>query len=80
MTTIKIRKEIQNYIENADERMLKMVYAMLKEYENTEYSESVLTMEQQDEINKRWGSHKNGKSQSYSIQEVKQYAKEHLKK
>jgi hypothetical protein len=28
----KLRKELHNYIENADERFLKMVHAMSKEY------------------------------------------------
>lgn len=35
MTTIALRKEVQQYISHADERFLKMVYALSKEYENT---------------------------------------------
>jgi hypothetical protein len=35
MTAIALRKEVQQYISNADDRFLKMVYAMSKEYENT---------------------------------------------
>lgn len=72
MSTIKIRKKIQDYIEHADERILKMVYAMLTKYEKTEYSESVLTEEQQLEIDRRWENHKSGKSKSYSLEETKQ--------
>ena len=34
MTTIALRKEVQQYISNADERFLKMVHAMSREYEN----------------------------------------------
>ena len=35
MTAITLRKELRHYINHADERFLKMVYAMSKEYENT---------------------------------------------
>ena len=35
MTAIALRKEVQQYISQADERFLKMVHAMSKEYENT---------------------------------------------
>jgi hypothetical protein len=35
MTATVLRKEVQQYISHADERFLKMVYAMSKEYEDT---------------------------------------------
>jgi hypothetical protein len=35
MTATILRKEVQHYISHADERFLKMVYAMSKEYEDT---------------------------------------------
>lgn len=35
MSTTEIRKEIHDYIDHADDRFLKLVYAMSKEYENT---------------------------------------------
>ena len=35
MGTSEIRKEIHDYIDHADERFLKLVYVMSKEYENT---------------------------------------------
>lgn len=35
MTTTALRKEVQQYINQADELFLKMVHAMSKEYENT---------------------------------------------
>ncbi len=35
MTAIVLRKEVQQYVDHADERFLRMVYAMSKEYENT---------------------------------------------
>jgi hypothetical protein len=35
MTATALRKEVQQYIRRADDRFLKMVHAMSKEYENT---------------------------------------------
>ena len=35
MTAIVLRKEVQQYVDQADERFLRMVYAMSKEYENS---------------------------------------------
>lgn len=35
MSAIVLRKEVQKYLDHADERFLRMVYAMSKEYENT---------------------------------------------
>jgi hypothetical protein len=34
MTATALRKEVQQYIDRADERFLKMVHAMSKEYDN----------------------------------------------
>lgn len=36
MTTIALRKELRQYINHADERFLKMVYAMSREYESSQ--------------------------------------------
>ena len=33
MSTIELKKELHNYIDNADETFLKMVHAMSKEYD-----------------------------------------------
>lgn len=35
MASTGLRKEVQQYIRHADERFLKMVHAMSREYENT---------------------------------------------
>ena len=80
MTTIKIRQKVHSLIDNADERILKMVYAMLKEDEKEEIASSLLTDEQWAEIDHRVKLHKAGKSKSYTIDEVIKYAKGHLKK
>lgn len=80
MTALKIKAKVHDYIEHADERILKVVYAMLKEYEKNEDSTSWLTEEQKLEIDKRWENHKKGKSKSYSVEEAKKFVKAQLKK
>ena len=71
MTTVKIREKVFEYINHADERILKAVYAMLKEYEDTPGEKSMLSDKQYEVIEGRWKNHKNGKSKSYSLEEVK---------
>jgi hypothetical protein len=71
MTTVKIREKVYEYINHADDRMLKAVYAMLKEYGDGPIAKSVLSNEQYENIEKRWKNHKNGKSKSHSLEEVK---------
>jgi len=73
MTIVKIRQKVYDYIEHADDRMLKVVYAMLKEYGNAPVPKSMLSDEQYEDIEKRWQNHKNRKHKSYTIEEVKQH-------
>jgi putative addiction module component (TIGR02574 family) len=80
MTTLKIRKKVIDIVEHADDRILKVVYAMLTEYEKNEPSNSHLTKEQQEEIDKRWENHLSGRSKSYSIEQVGKFVKAGLKK
>ncbi len=80
MTTIKIREKVHSIIDNADDRILKVVYAMLREYEKVETTTSMLTEEQKEEIDNRWENHKSGKSKSYTIDEVSKYVAARLKK
>ncbi len=80
MTTVKIREKVNEYLNNADERMLKVVYAMLKEYENTPVQKSVLSDEQYKEMQKRLKNYRNGKSKGYTIEQVSQHVKKQLVK
>ena len=80
MTAIKIRQKVHSIIDNADDRILKVVYAMLKEYEKAETEPSILSDKQKSEVDRRWNNHKNGKSKSYSIDEVNKFVTARLNK
>jgi putative addiction module component (TIGR02574 family) len=80
MTTIEIREKVNEYLDNADERMRKVVYAMLKEYENTPAQKSVLSDEQYKEMEKRLKNYKSGKSKGYTIAQVREHVKKQLVK
>lgn len=73
MTRVQIKNKVQDYLDHADERILKMVYALLKEYQKTPDSESLMTDAQKVEIDRRWKLHKSGKSKSYTIEEMRQH-------
>ena len=67
MKTTKIREEIRDYISEADDRFVQMVYAMMK----VNQEEAMLTEEEQEEVNRRVARHKSGESKSYSWPEAR---------
>jgi len=67
MSTITIRKELQEYLKNADERFLKLVYGMMQ----ADKSSSLLSEAEREELDKRIARHKKGESKSYNWEEVK---------
>lgn len=66
MGATQIREELHQFIEHADERVLNLLYGMMKADQ-----EGGLTAEQQIDLNKRIVRHKNGESKSYSISEAR---------
>ena len=68
MSTAIIREEIRQYIEQADDRFLHLVYAMIQADQNEEVN---LTQEQWAELDRRMERHKKGESQSFTWKEVK---------
>lgn len=50
---------------------------MLKEYEDAPGGKTMLSEKQYEAIEGRWKNHKNGKSKSYSLEEVKQRLQKH---
>lgn len=66
MGAAQIREELHQFINYADERVLNLMYDMMKAD-----GEGVLTAEQQEDLDKRIARHKNGESKEYSWPEAK---------
>jgi hypothetical protein len=66
MGAAQIREELHQFINQADERVLNLIYGMMKAD-----SENLLTDEQQDDLDKRIARHKKGESKSYSWSEAR---------
>jgi len=60
------REELHQFINRADERVLNLMYGMMKAD-----SESLLTPAQQEDLDKRIDRHKKGESKSYSWSEAR---------
>ena len=67
MKTTRIREEIRDYIGEADDHFVQMVYAMMK----VNQEEAMLTQEEQEEVNRRIARHRSGESKSYSWPEAR---------
>lgn len=66
MGAAQIREALHQFINHADERVLNLLYDMMKA--NTE---GTLTTAQQADLDKRIARHKTGKSESYSRSEAR---------
>lgn len=66
MGAAQIREELHQFIDHADERILNLLYGMMKAD-----TEGILTAEQQKDLDKRIASHKAGESKSYGRSEAR---------
>lgn len=66
MGAAQIREELHEFINRADERVLSLLYGMMKAD-----NEGLLTEEQQQDLDKRIAQHKKGESKSYSWPEAR---------
>jgi hypothetical protein len=66
MGAAEIREQLHHFIEHADERMLNLMYGMMKAD-----SGGILNPEQQEDLEKRIARHKKGESKSYSWAEAR---------
>ncbi len=82
MTTLQIKKKVHDLVENADERLLKMVYALMKEYKTSvyEFPEYELTAEDKKEVYRRSKELSTGQVKGISLDEVVKYARSAIKK
>lgn len=66
MGAAQIREELHQFINQADERVLTLIYGMMKADQ-----EGLLTTDQQDDLDQRIKRHKSGESKSYSWPEAR---------
>lgn len=71
MTTTIIRKKVHQYIDEAEENVLEVVYKMLKLYAGDD-NQSMLSDEQKKELDRRSKLYHQGKLKASSWEEVKQ--------
>lgn len=76
MTTTAIRSKVHKYIDEADAKVLEVVYQLLEVYRQN--NSSLLTDEQQKEVLKRSALYKAGKIKGYSLAEARKLVKQKL--
>ena len=76
MTTTAIRNKVHKYIDEADIKVLEVVYQLLEVYRQS--NSSLLTEEQQKEVLKRSALYKAGKIKGYSLTEARKRVKQKL--
>ena len=74
MTTTAIRAKVHKYIDEADIKVLEVVYQLLEVYRQS--NSSLLTEEQQKEVLKRSALYKAGKIKGYSLAEARKRVKQ----
>ena len=67
MGAAQIREELHQFIDRADDRILNLMYGMMK----ADGVKEPLTAEQQEDLDKRIARHKKGESKSYSWPEAR---------
>ncbi len=70
MSTAEIKQKLQQYIETGDEKLLKLMYAIAREY-NDDEKEYELNDAEMQMLEERWENYKSGKSKSHTWEEAK---------
>jgi hypothetical protein len=76
MTTTAIRTKVHKYVDEADVKVLEVIYQLLEVY--LQSNSSLLTDEQQKEVLKRSALYKAGKMKGYSLAEARKLVKQKL--
>ena len=71
MQALIIRQKLHQYIDNGDEKLLKLMYALAKEYNEDDDFEYEFTAEDIKELDKRRDKRLGGESKTYSWEEAK---------
>jgi hypothetical protein len=71
MTAISMRQKLHQYVDKSDEKLLKLMYALAKEYNDEDDIEYEFTPEDIDRFDLRHQSRLRGESKTYSVQEAR---------
>lgn len=75
MATLDLKKTVLNYVEDADERLLKLLKAEAESYQNDSSEDFTLSQKQYQVLDQRREAHLKGESKSYTWKQVKQNAR-----
>ena len=75
MTILDLKKSVLTYIDNADERLLKLIQALAESYQKDAQEDFILSKEQYEMIDRRREAHLKGESKSFTWEQVKQNAR-----
>ncbi|MFN3529032.1 MAG: hypothetical protein ACK417_03820 [Bacteroidia bacterium] len=76
MTASTIRAQVHQYIDEADDKLLEVVYQLLEAYR--QHNATALTDEQQIKVLQRTESYKLGKVNGYALTDARKLVKEKL--
>ena len=71
MTTITIRQKLHQYVDESDERLVKLLYTLAKEYNEDDNFDDIFSEEEIREFDNRRQKRLNGESKLYSWDEAK---------
>ena len=71
MQTIHIREKLHQYIDNSDEKLLKLMFALAKEYNDEDDFEYEFTAEDIKELDELREKRLTGESKTYTWEEAK---------
>ncbi len=71
METVSIRKHLHDYVDNGDEKLLRLMYALAREYNDEDDFENELSEADIKMFDKRRTKRLNGESKIYNWQQAK---------
>jgi len=73
MQAFDIRQKLHHYVDKGDEKLLKLMYVIAKEYNDDDDFEYEFTDEELAIFQRRKAKRENGESKTYSWEEAKEY-------
>jgi len=73
MQTSDIREKLHEYVESSDEKLLKLMYVLAKEYQTEDVQDHYFTEKYIAEFDQRRQRHLSGESKTYNWQEAKAF-------